>query len=49
MDVTTSLMELEPKSRLSDGLFGDMGGESDGGDIGGDIRVDVGDEITVFF
>lgn len=24
--------------------MGDIGGESDGGDIGGDIRIEVGDE-----
>lgn len=44
MDATSSLIEL--KEPVKDGLFGDMGGESEGGDTGGDIRVDVGDEIN---
>lgn len=34
--------------RRSAGLIGERGGESDGGDTGGDIRVEVGEEISVF-
>lgn len=37
MEVTSSLTELnEP--------LGDIGGESEGGDIGGEARMDVGEE-----
>lgn len=43
IDATSSLMELnDPPTTW--GLLGEIGGESDCGDIGGEAKIDVGEE-----
>lgn len=47
-DASTSFTDPPNGARRSDGALGDIGGESDGGDKGGEVRVEVGDEEKMF-
>jgi hypothetical protein len=36
-----------PEPPITCGLTGDIGGESDGGETGGEVKIEVGDETKI--